>query len=128
MKNGELDYLSCLAGLYGKDNIPEEFRGMSNEEIKANIAKFDEDNRKLQSILSGNISKTGVWSASKHREAIFDPFRVIINDKTENEEAEILVITNSLVYRITNGDDGNFVITTSKINEIYDINGRRVKE
>lgn len=128
MKNEKLDYLSCLAGLYGRDSIPEEFKGMSNEEIKANIAKFDEDNRKLQSILSGNISKTGVWSASKHREAIFDPFRVIINDKTEDTDAEVLVISSNLVYRITSGKDGNFDIEHSKINEIYDINGRKVKE
>ncbi|MBO5389035.1 MAG: hypothetical protein J6A59_13080 [Lachnospiraceae bacterium] len=133
-QNNGIDYLSCLAGLADKYKLPEDISKVIKEndieKAKELLDEYDKNSHKinLTDIIGSKASLVGVWGDGKHREVIFDPFRVIVNDKTEDTEAEVLVISDSLVYRITMGKNGNFNIEHSKINEIYDINGRKIKE
>lgn len=81
---------------------------------------------KLAEILNGNAEEISVWGDGKHRSAIYDPVRVIANDKTEDTESEILVVTNTNVFRFTIDNTGNLHESHSKIGEIYNEFGKKV--
>lgn len=75
-----------------------------------------------------NPDKVEVWADSKHRGAILNPKRVIINDNTNGEKQEnVLIITEGLVYEITI-EDNKFRVAHTKIGEKYNEFGRLVEE
>lgn len=81
----------------------------------------------LAAILRKNPLAVDVYSDGKHRECIYDPIRVIMNDKTVDAEAEILVINEKIVTRITFRPDGSLNIKRTDIGQEYDEFGRKVE-
>lgn len=81
---------------------------------------------KLKEILSSKPAEISVYSDGKHRTAIYNPVRVILNDKTEGSESEVLVITDKDVVRITVNELGKLCSSRTRIGELFDEFGKRI--
>lgn len=76
-----------------------------------------------------NATSVSVWADKKHRTAILEPIRVIINNKSNKvDTSEILCITEKLVYKYTVQEDGSLLENITKIGEEYNEFGKKIED
>ena len=77
-------------------------------------------------IKNGKFSEVSVYGDEKHRTAIPNVNKVIINHKSDKvNEPELLIISEHQVFKVSI-IDGDFSVTVSKLGEVYDSNGFKI--
>lgn len=77
-------------------------------------------------IKNGKFSEVSVYGDGKHRTAIPNVNKVIINHKSDKvNEPELLIISEHQVFKVSI-IDGDFSVTVSKLGEVYDSNGFKI--
>lgn len=77
-------------------------------------------------VKDGKFSEVSVYGDEKHRTAIHNVDKVIINNKSDKvNEPELLIISEHQVFKVSIVD-GDFSVTVSKLGEVYDSNGFKI--
>ena len=75
----------------------------------------------------GLIGAMQVYADGENRAAIKGIETVVLNHKKGKHDAQLLLISNSIVYRITiNDDKKDFTIRYSKLDECFDKDGHQL--